>query len=151
LNFFLNGDNANSSSYYRLLSAAAQHIWRSETDKPLKVVVGESRPAIGIAVYSPDHPDVNPLYPMSVQPTGAIASIDVNSEKIRRSGMITVCRGTVSECGSFMRTFSPSAIPERLQEVTLSRRFLGWTGAPQTFTIGVIPPGSRIRAPEDLP
>jgi 4-amino-4-deoxy-L-arabinose transferase-like glycosyltransferase len=141
LNVFLNHSNATHSPYYRLLSAAAQQIWRSATDQPLRLVVGDQDCATGIAFYSTDHPDVNPRSPMAEQAIGRLPMIITDSEKIRHSGMIVVCKGTASECG-WLRSVSPLASQGQLQEVTLMRSFLGWSGKPATFSIVAVPPRS---------
>jgi Dolichyl-phosphate-mannose-protein mannosyltransferase len=140
LNAFWNIEN--SRPYSRLLSAAAQGIWRGETDKPLKLVVGDPTPAMGIAFYSPDHPIVNPRDSMSDRWAGKIPPIDTDSEKIRRSGAIAVCVGTAWECAPFLRELLPTASLGQLQEVMLTRRFLSWSGKPAAFTIVAIPPTS---------
>ena len=116
--------NPNGTTYYRLLSAAAQQLWRDRTGRPLKVVLGSRKQSIGIAFYSPDHPLANPA--------------GMDADRIKRDGALAVCPGARSECAWLTRMPSKEVI----QEVTLSRRIFGWTGKPETFSILVLPPAS---------
>jgi hypothetical protein len=139
---FLNSaSGGNSSLHYRLLSAAAMQIWRGETGRPLKLVMGTRSPAIGIAFYSPDHPVVNPRDTASDRSIGRIPDINVDPEEIRRSGMLAVCGGTASQCTWLRRLLPPSASAAPLHEITLVRRLLWWS-RPATFVIVAVPPVS---------
>jgi hypothetical protein len=133
LNAFVN-PNANGAAYYHLLSTAAQQLWRAQTEQPLRLVVGDRRLADGIAFYAPDHVVVNPLEPAN----SAASGLDI--ERVRRSGAIAVCRGTASECAWLAPLVSAS--PELAREIVLSRRFLGQSGRPATFSVIVVPPVS---------
>jgi 4-amino-4-deoxy-L-arabinose transferase-like glycosyltransferase len=134
LNAFLN-PNANGAAYYQLLSTAAQQLWRAQTEQPLRLVVGDRRLADGIAFYASDHVVVNPLDPAS---NSATPNLDI--ERVRRNGAIAVCRGTAPECAWLAPLVSTS--PELVREIVLSRRFLGWSGRPATFSVIVVPPVS---------
>jgi hypothetical protein len=141
LDVFLNANGNISSPHSRLLSAVAQRVWRSETEKPLTLIIGDRASAIGIAFYSPDHPIVNPRDSMSDQ-FGKIPRLNLNSEDIQRSGLIAVCKATVSQCTELLHALAPSVSPGRVEEVTLARRFLLWTGRPLTYVIIAVPPVS---------
>jgi 4-amino-4-deoxy-L-arabinose transferase-like glycosyltransferase len=134
LNAFLN-PNANGAAYYHLLSTAAQQLWRTRTEQPLRLVVGDRRLADGIAFYAPGPVVVNPLDPAS---NSAASNLDI--ERVHHSGAIAVCRGTASECAWLAPLVSAS--PELVREIVLSRRFLGQSGRPATFSVIVVPPAS---------
>jgi hypothetical protein len=141
LNVFLH-PNGNGSSYYKLLSTAAQKVWQDKTDRPLMFVVGDRGLAVGIAFYSPDHPIVNPFDTISKRSTEVFPRISRNTEEVRRSGAIAVCRGSASEC-AWLAQVVPSETPERFQEMTLSRQFLGWPGNAAKFTLVFLAPKSE--------
>jgi hypothetical protein len=129
--------NATGSSYYRLLSMEVQRIWRDQTDRPIRRVVGDRGAAVGTAFYSADHPVVNPHDTASNDSTRRFSPLNVETQDVRRQGVVAVCMGNVSECAR-LEQILPS--PVRLQEVTLARRFLGWSGKPAVFSIIALPP-----------
>jgi hypothetical protein len=65
------------------------------------------------------------------------SQFSLESDAVRRQGVVAVCMGNISEC-AWLRRILPS--PDRLQEVTLARRFLGWSGKPAIFSIIALPP-----------
>jgi hypothetical protein len=136
LNVFLN-PNATGASYYRLLSTEVQRIWRDETDRPIRLVVGHRGAAVGTAFYSADHPVVNPRDTATDDTSRRSSLFNLDSDTVRRQGVAAVCMGNVSDC-AWLRHLLPS--PGRLQEVTLTRRFLGWSGKPAVFSIIALPP-----------
>ena len=136
LNVFLH-PNATGSSYYRLLSTEVQRIWRDETDRPIRLVVGDRGAAVGTAFYSGDRPVVNPHDTASDDPMRRFSQFNLGIDDVRRQGVVAVCRGNISEC-AWLRRILPS--PGRIQEVTLARRFLGWSGKPAIFSIIALPP-----------
>lgn len=136
LNVYLH-PNATGSSYYRLLSIEVQRIWRDQTDRPIRRVVGDRVAAVGTAFYSGDHPVVNPHDTASGDSMRRFSPLNLETQDVRRQGVVAVCMGNVSEC-AWLRHILPSA--DRLQEVTLARRFLGWSGKPAVFSIIALPP-----------
>lgn len=136
LNVFLN-PNATGASYYRLLSTEVHRIWRDETDRPIRLVVGHRGAAIGTAFYSADHPAVNPRDTASDDPLRRSSLFSLDSDIVRRQGVAAVCMGNVSECAWLGRLLP---LPGRIKEVTLARRFLGWSGKPAVFSIIALPP-----------
>ncbi|MDI1266491.1 MAG: glycosyltransferase family 39 protein [bacterium] len=136
LNVFLH-PNATGSSYYRLLSTEVQRIWRKETDRPIRWVIGDRGAAVGAAFYSGDRPVVNPRDTASDDPMRRSSPFNPDNDVVRRQGVVAVCMGNNSEC-AWLGRILPSA--GRLQEVTLARRFLGWSGKPAIFSVIALPP-----------
>lgn len=124
-NVFLH-PNRNGASYYRELASAAHGLWRNDTGQPLKVLTGDRLPAVGIAFYSPGRLLVRPSRPLSGE---------------QRAGALAVCRGRSADCAWLERLVNSDPRP-RINEVTLSRRMLGWDGPPATFSILIVPPPS---------
>jgi hypothetical protein len=129
--------NATGSSYYRLLSLEVQRIWRDQTDQPIRRIVGDRAVAVGTAFYSGDQPVVNPHDTASDDSARRFSPLNLQTQDVRRQGVVAVCMGNVSECARLNHVL-PS--PDRLQEVTLARRYLGWSGKPAVFSIIALPP-----------
>lgn len=68
---------------------------------------------------------VNPRDKASDDPLRRSSLFSRDSDIVRRQGVAAVCMGNVSEC-AWLGRLLPS--PGRIQEVTLARRFLGWSG-----------------------
>jgi hypothetical protein len=127
-------------SHGRMLSVSAQRIWKEQTHEPLRLVVGARGPAIGISLYSPDHPEVNPRM-TSQRWNGAFPPILVDATEVMQKGFLFVCDLEATVCSAWLASLLPANIPSpTLREVTLARHFMGLTSRSQTYFIAAIPP-----------
>lgn len=128
----------------RELAEAATRIWHDKTSAPLRIVGGTiSAPGIPtpfgdpyadlIAFYSSDQPSEFIDYSLAHAPW-------ITRPRLARDGLLTVCPAANPDCvEAAMAAVGPHS--SRVT-VTLSRRFLFWSGRPATFILMINPPHS---------
>jgi hypothetical protein len=124
---------AQDKAHYRLLAAAVTQLWRQTTDRPLRLVEGQSNLVFGVAFYAPDQPSVlRDLDPVSPRALG--------SARLQHDGIALVCDASNRPCVGWIEGLAALTPAGQRAEVTLSREFLGWRGQPVTYLIITVPP-----------
>ena len=126
--------------HYRLLAGAVESFWRSQTQRPLKLIGGEHRLAHGIVFYLPDRPTA--LADHLVDAGGGrteISLADASAARIARDGIVFVCPVRESYCVSALDR-AAQALSGMREEVELARSFLGILGRPERYVMFVAPP-----------
>lgn len=117
----------------REVAIEATRVWRRAFETPLRIVAGDMPLATGVAFYSPD----TPSYLIFENPEH---SPWVSTGRMRREGVLFVCRTGASECIGAAETFTRSeGIPHRRELVVPS--FLRGTD-PHRFVLIARPPDS---------
>ena len=111
----------------RLLAAEVGRDWRLTTPQPLRYVGGEAELAFGVVTWSADRPRA--LTEMPAPP----------ADELRHAGMAIVCFAEDAGCKQSAAGLAGSA-PNRVVESTIVRGFWGKLGAPQGYTIVLVPP-----------
>ena len=75
----------------RLLAQRVAHEWRRVTDKPLRMVAGESDLAFGVAAYLPWRPSAFPDFNRKLAPW-------VDAARLKRDGVAIVCLAADPTC-----------------------------------------------------
>ena len=111
----------------RLLAAEVDRDWRLTTPQPLRYVGGEAELAFGVVTWSADRPRA--LTEMPAPP----------ADELRHAGMAIVCFAEDAGCKQSAVGLAGGA-PNRVVESTIVRGFWGKLGAPQGYTIVLVPP-----------
>jgi hypothetical protein len=111
----------------RLLAAEVDRDWRLTTPQPLRYVGGEAELAFGVVTWSADRPRA--LTEMPAPP----------ADELRHAGMAIVCFAEDAGCKQSAAGLAGGA-PNRVVESTIVRGFWGKLGAPQGYTIVLVPP-----------
>jgi hypothetical protein len=122
-------DQAQDKAHYRLLATAVTQLWRQATDRPLRLVEGQSNLAFGLSIYAPDRPSVL----RDLEPITARA-------RLQRDGIALVCDASNRPCVAWIEALATGGPTGQRAVVTLSRDFLGWRGQPATYLIITVPP-----------
>ena len=114
----------------RLLAQRVAHEWRRVTDKPLRMVAGESDLAFGVAAYLPGRPSAFPEFNRRLAPWVDVA-------RLKRDGVAIVCQAADPTCGM------PAAalgLNGPRTEVDVTRSYFGTPGPTGRYMIVIVPP-----------
>jgi len=124
----------NDAAYGRLVMQAAETEWHAVTDKPLRLVAGPFVLASTAAFYGTDRPSTFADFSSYLSPWADAA-------RIARDGLVVVVAAD-SPWFDFTMRHIDEAQAVRRTEVTLTRHWLGFEGAPRRFVIAVVAPKS---------
>ena len=122
----------NDANYARLVMQAAEREWRQVTDKPLKLIAGPFGLVSSAAFYGTDRPSTYADF-------SPYLSSWVDDARIAREGLAVIV-ATESVYFDMANKYIAAAPVARRTEVTLERRWLGFTSAPRKFVIAIVPP-----------
>jgi 4-amino-4-deoxy-L-arabinose transferase-like glycosyltransferase len=122
----------NDAAYARLVMRAAEREWRQVTDKPLRLIAGPFVLVSSAAFYGADRPSTYADF-------SRYLSSWVDGARIAREG-IAVMAAAESPYFDAANRYIAAAPAARRTEVTLTRNWLGFTSAPRTFVIAIVPP-----------
>jgi 4-amino-4-deoxy-L-arabinose transferase-like glycosyltransferase len=132
---FLEHGVENDAAYARLAAAAAEGQWRQTTNAPLGIVGGPFGLANSAAFYIGDKPTTYADFSSYLSPW-------VNAQRIDREGIAIICPADDAGCLTGMKTLTDAGPAGQRSEVTLTRHWLGFAGAPKNFVIATVPPRS---------
>jgi hypothetical protein len=114
----------------RLLAERVAHEWRRVTDRPLKMVGGDSDLAFGVAFYLPGRPEAFPDFNRTLAPW-------VDMTRLQRDGMAIVCPAADQRCA--LRGAAVNLGGTRV-EADITRSYFGKPGATGRYLIVIVPP-----------
>jgi 4-amino-4-deoxy-L-arabinose transferase-like glycosyltransferase len=121
----------NDAAYARLLMEATEREWHKTNDKPLRMIGGPFALVSSMSFYGKDQPSTYANFSKYLSPWA-------DDERIRRDGMAIVCwDGPL--CLQYMEQVAAQFGGGRRADVTLERRWLGFTGAPARFVMTIVP------------
>ncbi len=126
----------NNAAYARLVMEAADRAWRATPatgGKPLKLVAGPFVLVSSASFYGADRPSTLAEYSRYLSPWA-------DDARMAREGMAIMCEAGDPNCLKAIEIFSAISPGGRRNEVTLTRRWLGFESAPKRFMIATIPP-----------
>jgi hypothetical protein len=124
------GGGSPAAVHSRLLAQRVAHEWRRVTDKPLRMVAGESDLAYGVAAYLPGRPSAFPDFNRKLGPW-------VDAARLKRDGVAVVCLAADPTCGM------PAAalgLTGPRTEVEVARTTFGKPGPAGRYAIIIVPP-----------
>jgi 4-amino-4-deoxy-L-arabinose transferase-like glycosyltransferase len=124
----------NDAAYARLVMQTAEREWHAVTDKPLKLVAGPFVLASTAAFYGTDQPSTFADFSPYLSPWADAA-------RVAHDGMVIMV-ATDSPWFDFTMKQIDAVPAARRTEVTLTRHWLGFEGAPKRFVIAVVAPKS---------
>jgi hypothetical protein len=131
---------AANGTHSSLLAPPVEQLWRETTDHRLKLFAGYDDFTDGLVFYLPSHP--LPVHVLDGQLTPAI------EQRIGRDGIVLLCPERPREPASatWCMTAATSLVarfpPGKRKEIEVSRRYLGFEGAPARYVLFTIAPGS---------
>lgn len=123
----------NNAEYASLAAAAAERAWRQTTNAPLRLVAGPFALISSTAFYVTDRPSTYADFSHYLSPW-------VDDARIARDGVAIICPARDAGCLDNMKTLTAAGPPGRREDVTLTRHWLGFTGAAAHFVIATVPP-----------
>jgi len=135
-------DHAN---YPRLLAAELEAEWKRTTSQPLKFVGGPFELATAMSFYLPGQPLTYYLRELRVryEHYSTYLAPWADRASIERDGVAVCCPSSDEFCLRDMNNFLALVPHTQPREVVLRRRWLGFEGPPERFTIAVAPPSAR--------
>src|SRR5262249_49478071 len=124
------GGGSAAAMHSRLLAQRVAHEWRRVTDKPLRMVAGESDLAYGVAAYVPDRASAFPDFNRKLGPW-------VDAARLKREGPVVVCHAADPTCG--MPATALGLTGPRMQ-VEVARSYFGAPGPAGHYAIVIVPP-----------
>jgi hypothetical protein len=121
---------APAAMHSRLLAERVAHEWRRATDKPLRMIGGDSDLAYGVAFYLPGRPLAFPDFNRQLAPW-----VDVT--RLPRDGIAIVCRAADPTCALPATALKLSGTST---EVDITRSHFGVPGAAGRYVITIVPP-----------
>ena len=121
---------AAAAMHARLLAERVAHEWRRVTDRPLKMVGGDSDLAFGVAFYLPGRPEAFPDFNRTLAPW-------VDMTRLQRDGMAIVCPAADQRCA--LRGAAVNLGGTRV-EADITRSYFGKPGATGRYLIVIVPP-----------
>lgn len=119
-----------AAMHSRLLAERVAHEWRRVTDKPLKMIGGDSDLAYGVAFYLPRRPEAFPEFNRTLAPW-------VDMKQLPRDGIAIVCPAADPTC--MMPVAALSLSGPRI-EAAITRSYFGRPGATGRYVIVIVPP-----------
>lgn len=116
-------------AYYRSISDEITQEWRRHTDRPLRIVTGDSPEAV--TFYSPDHPDSVPSFNMRVAPW-------VTPDRLEQEGYVVQC--DQPGCTNHANRLAATESRAIRREFEVSNRYLGHEGPSARFVVVIVPP-----------
>jgi len=123
----------NDAAYARLAMQAAEREWHKVTDKPLTMIAGPFVLVSSAAFYGSDKPSTFANFSSYLSPWA-------DDARRKREGMAIVYDADESFWAQPMEQFTAHVPGIRRTEVTLRRRWLGFTNEPLRFVIAIVPP-----------
>jgi len=123
----------NDAAYARLAAVAAEGEWRQTTTAPLRLVGGPFTLVNSVAFYMAERPS-------SFSDFSDYLSPWADPARIARDGIAIICPDGDAGCLGSMNALTAAGPPGRRDTVTLTRHWLGLSGAPKNFVIATIPP-----------
>lgn len=117
------------SLYAGLAGNAAAAEWHATTSAPLRILAGPFAVVTTASIYMPDHPIAYSNFSRYLAPW-------IDQQRIDREGMAIVAPADDPHWVHKTRKVAGGTV----KEVTLIRRWLWWSSAPQRFLIGIVPP-----------
>jgi hypothetical protein len=122
----------NYASHYRLIAQAVEQAWRTQSDKPLRIV-GGNRPVVdGSNFYFAERPATFMINEPPRTPW-------VDPARIERDGIAIVCPHVEPGCMRELNGYA-ARYGGKVEDVTLARRFFGTSDTPIDYRIAIIPP-----------
>jgi hypothetical protein len=124
------GGGTPAAMHSRLLAQRVAHEWRRVTDKPLRMVAGESDLAFGVAASLPGRPSAFPEFNRRLAPW-------VDAARLKRDGVAIVCQAADPTCSM------PAAalgLTGPRTEVDVTRSYFGTLGPTGRYVIVIVPP-----------
>jgi hypothetical protein len=118
---------------YRLLARKLDEMWRATTDRPLRIVGGQSDIAFGAAFYLPEPPAVLPEMDQRMAPW-------IDDAQIARDGITIVCSTDYQACVSQVEARAARSPAGRRLEIELARHYFGVPGPSARYLIVTVPP-----------
>jgi hypothetical protein len=119
-----------AAMHSRLLAQRVAHEWRRVTDKPLRMIAGESDLAYGVAAYLPSRPSAFPDFNRKLGPW-------VDAARLKRDGVVVVCVAADPTCGMPAAALGLSGTRT---EAEVSRTYFGTDVRTGRYTIIIVPP-----------
>ena len=126
----VHGGGAPSAMHSRLLAQRVAHEWRRVTDRPLRMIAGESDLAYEVAAYLPSRPSAFPDFDRKLGPW-------VDAARLRRDGVAIVCVAADAGCGLPATALGLSGTRT---EADISQTYFGTQGRTGRYTIIIVPP-----------
>jgi hypothetical protein len=122
----------NYASHYRLIAQAVEQAWRTQSDKPLRIV-GGNRPVVdGSNFYFAERPATFMINEPPRTPW-------VDRARIEREGIAIVCPRVEPGCLNELSGYA-ARYGGKVEDVILARRFFGTSDTPIDYRIAIIPP-----------
>lgn len=123
----------NDATHYRLLAAEMEKVWRRTTEKPLRLVGGDTTLANGTVFYFPSRTSAYDLMDPALTPW-------VTDARIARDGIALTCRAADAGCRQAMDRMVSRHAAGQQADVEISSTYLGHTDAAGRYRIVTIPP-----------
>jgi hypothetical protein len=126
-------DSPNDSARYALVADDIGKLWRSASDRPLKIVGGGTNLANGVVFYLPDKPLAYEMLLPAWTPW-------IDQARIDRDGIAIVCRLDNANCIGAADRIAAGNPGTRQADVAVARRYFGIEGATGRYRIFAVPP-----------
>jgi 4-amino-4-deoxy-L-arabinose transferase-like glycosyltransferase len=129
-----------SQPHYRALAQNMERVWKSTTQRPLRLAGGDFDVVNGVLFYLPG--DATALEGHLLDAAAGRVEIKLTGDdgaRLARDGIVLVCKNTEAYCLAAMDK-AAGAIGGRRQEIELRRSYLGILGKPDRYTIMAVPP-----------
>lgn len=120
----------------RSLAAEATARWEAATGRPLSIVAGDPDLAAAASFYGNSHPDALPMFDTKTAPW-------IDFSRQAREGYIGLCNAADTACLDRARRIADDWPDAIRVDVHLRPRFAGVDGAPQRYTMWLMPPLAR--------
>ncbi len=120
-------------AHSRLLAQAVEQVWHDTTDKPLRLVGGQTDLAFGVAFYAAERPSTFPDFNRDLAPW-------ITPERLAREGIALVCAAGEPGCVANAEALAAKGPPGRRSEITLEQRYWGLRGDSVRYLILTVPP-----------
>jgi len=126
-------DSPNDAARYQLVADDIGKLWRSASDRPLKIVGGNTNLANGVVFYLPDKPLAYEMMLPQWTPW-------INQARIDREGIAMVCRQDEADCIGAAERIAAGKPDTKQADVAVARRYFGIEGATGRYRIFAVPP-----------
>jgi hypothetical protein len=121
-----------SAAHYRLLAGEVERAWRNATERPLRVLGGQSDLAFGAAFYLPEPPlvlsEIRALSPW------------IDDAMLMHDGIAFICSVDYAQCVVEAETYARQHGGVRRTDVELARRYFGMPAPAERFVIVAVAP-----------
>jgi 4-amino-4-deoxy-L-arabinose transferase-like glycosyltransferase len=126
----------NHAAYTRELATEVVRVWREATAQPLRYVASDGVIAYSVTFYIDSHP-----LPISLSSRTRLWW--GTAEEIDRSGVAIVCPPLDAVCSKARDRIESGRTVARRVDVVILPHWLGFSGAPRSYAIDIVPPRAR--------